>query len=70
MSKVLANGLVILTAVTASMFVVVRTLLDVPIAGSLPLFLLVVSPLVLLRRKRLGCSTSAQSPGRWRSSRF
>ena len=40
MSKVWANGLVILTAVTASMFLVVRTLLDVPIAGSLPLFLL------------------------------
>jgi ABC-2 type transport system permease protein len=40
MSKVWANGLVILTAVVASMFLVVRTLLDVPIAGSLPLFLL------------------------------
>ena len=40
MSKVWANGLVILTAVAASMYVVVRTLLDVPIAGSLPLFLL------------------------------
>ena len=40
MSKVWANGLVILTAVAASMFLVVRTLLDVPIAGSLPLFLL------------------------------
>ena len=35
MSKVWANGLVILMAVTASMFLVVRTLLDVPIAGSL-----------------------------------
>ena len=40
MSKVWANGLVILTAVAASMYVVVRTLLDVPIAGSLPLFFL------------------------------
>jgi ABC-2 type transport system permease protein len=39
MSKVWANGLVILTAVATSMYLVVRTLLDVPIAGSLPLFL-------------------------------
>ncbi len=38
-SKVLANGLVILLAVTASMVFVVRSLLDVPIAGSLGLFL-------------------------------
>ena len=38
-SKVWANGLVILLAVTASIVLVVRTLLDVPIAGSLPLFL-------------------------------
>src|SRR6516165_6152409 len=35
-AKVWANGLVILLAVTASMVFVVRTLLDVPIAGSLP----------------------------------
>jgi ABC-2 type transport system permease protein len=39
-SKVWANGLVILLAVTASMVFVVRSLLDVPIAGSLGLFLL------------------------------
>src|SRR5262245_45003234 len=38
-SKVWANALVILVAVTASMFIVVRSLLDVPIAGSLGLFL-------------------------------
>jgi ABC-2 type transport system permease protein len=38
-SKVWANGLVILLAVAASMVLVVRALLDVPIAGSLPLFL-------------------------------
>jgi ABC-2 type transport system permease protein len=38
-SKVWANALVILVAVTASMFFVVRSLLDVPIAGSLGLFL-------------------------------
>jgi ABC-2 type transport system permease protein len=38
-SKVWANGLVILLAVTASMIFVVRSLLDVPIAGSLGLFL-------------------------------
>jgi ABC-2 type transport system permease protein len=38
-SKVWANGLVILLAVTASMVFVVRSLLDVPIAGSLGLFL-------------------------------
>jgi ABC-2 type transport system permease protein len=38
-SKVWANGLVILLAVSASMIFVVRSLLDVPIAGSLGLFL-------------------------------
>ena len=38
-SKVWANGLVILLAVAASMVFVVRGLLDVPIAGSLGLFL-------------------------------
>ena len=38
-SKVWANGLVILLVVAASMVFVVRTLLDVPIAGSLALFL-------------------------------
>ncbi len=38
-SKVWANGLVILLVVAASIALVVRTLLDVPIAGSLPLFL-------------------------------
>jgi len=38
-SKVWANGLVILLAVTSSMVFVVRSLLDVPIAGSLWLFL-------------------------------
>lgn len=39
-SKVWANGLVILLAVTVSMIFVVRSLLDVPIAGSFGLFLL------------------------------
>jgi ABC-2 type transport system permease protein len=39
-SKVWANGLVILLAVAASMVFVVRSLLDVPIAGSLGLFLI------------------------------
>ncbi len=39
-SKVWANGLVILLAVTISMIFVVRGLLDVPVAGSLGLFLL------------------------------
>jgi ABC-2 type transport system permease protein len=39
MSKVWANALVILIAVSASILLVVRTLLDVPIAGSLGLFL-------------------------------
>jgi ABC-2 type transport system permease protein len=40
MAKVWANGLVILVAVTASLLLVVRTLLQVPIAGSPWLFLL------------------------------
>lgn len=38
-AKVLANGFVILVAATFSLYVVVRGLLAVPIAGSIPLFL-------------------------------
>lgn len=38
-AKVLANGLVILLATAFSLYVVVRGLLAVPIAGSIPLFL-------------------------------
>jgi ABC-2 type transport system permease protein len=38
-SKVWANGLVILLFATASIVLVIRSLLDVPIAGSLPLLL-------------------------------
>ena len=40
MSKVWANGLVITVAVALSLYLVVRTLLHVPIAGSIPLFML------------------------------
>jgi ABC-2 type transport system permease protein len=40
MSKVWANGLVITIAVGLSIYLVVRTLLHVPIAGSIPLFLM------------------------------
>ncbi len=43
MAKVWANGLVILVAATVSLFVVVRGLLHVPIAGSIPLFLVGVA---------------------------
>lgn len=39
-SKVLANGLVIVMAAALSLKLVVQTLLDIPIAGSVPLFLL------------------------------
>jgi ABC-2 type transport system permease protein len=39
MSKVWANGLVILAAVGLSLYFVVRTLLGIPIAGSIPLFM-------------------------------
>ena len=39
LAKVWANGLVVLVAVTASLFLVVRTILAVPIAGSPWLFL-------------------------------
>jgi ABC-2 type transport system permease protein len=39
MAKVWANGLVILGAATVSLFVVVKGMLGVPIAGSVPLFL-------------------------------
>jgi ABC-2 type transport system permease protein len=40
MSKIWANGLVIIIAVALSLYFVVRGLLDIPIAGSIPLFLL------------------------------
>jgi ABC-2 type transport system permease protein len=39
MSKIWANGLIITLAVGLSLYVVVRTILDVPIAGSIPLFM-------------------------------
>jgi len=40
MSKVWANGLVITAAVGVCLYVVVRAILDIPIAGSIPLFML------------------------------
>ena len=43
MSKVWANGLVIIIAVGLSLYLVVRGLLAIPIAGSIPLFLLGVA---------------------------
>ena len=43
MSKVWANGLVITVAVGLSLYLVVRTLLGVPIGGSIPLFMLGVA---------------------------
>ena len=39
MSKVWANGLVIAVAVSLSLSIVVRTILSIPIAGSIPLFM-------------------------------
>jgi ABC-2 type transport system permease protein len=39
MSKVWANGLVVTVAVGLSLYIVVRTMLGVPIAGSIPLFM-------------------------------
>jgi ABC-2 type transport system permease protein len=39
MSKIWANGLIILVAAGASLYLVVRSLLGIPIAGSIPLFL-------------------------------
>jgi ABC-2 type transport system permease protein len=39
MAKVLANGLVITVAVGLSLAIVVRTLLAIPVAGSIPLFM-------------------------------
>ena len=39
MSKVWANGLVITIAVGLSLYIVVRTILGIPIAGSIPLFM-------------------------------
>ena len=43
MSKIWANGLVIVVAVGLSLYLVVRGLLGIPIAGSTPLFLLGVA---------------------------
>ena len=43
MSKIWANGLVIVIAVGFSLYVIVRGLLRIPIAGSVPLFLLGVT---------------------------
>jgi ABC-2 type transport system permease protein len=43
MSKVWANGLVITVAVGLSLYVVVRTMLGIPIAGSIPLFMVGVA---------------------------
>jgi ABC-2 type transport system permease protein len=39
MSKVWANGLVILTVVAFSLYVIIQAIIGVPIAGSIPLFL-------------------------------
>jgi ABC-2 type transport system permease protein len=43
MSKVWANGLVITVAVGLSLYIVVRTMLGIPIAGSIPLFMVGVA---------------------------
>jgi ABC-2 type transport system permease protein len=43
LSKIWANGLVIVVAVGVSLYAVVRGLLHIPIAGSVPLFLLGVA---------------------------
>jgi ABC-2 type transport system permease protein len=43
MSKVWANGLVITVAVGLSLYIVVRTILGIPIAGSIPLFMVGVA---------------------------
>jgi ABC-2 type transport system permease protein len=43
MSKVWANGLVITVAVGLSLYIVVRTILGIPIAGSIPLFMIGVA---------------------------
>jgi len=40
MSKIWANGLVITVAVGLSLYLVVRTILGIPIAGSIPLFMI------------------------------
>jgi ABC-2 type transport system permease protein len=39
MSKVWANGLVILSVVAFSVYVIIKTIIGIPIAGSIPLFL-------------------------------
>jgi ABC-2 type transport system permease protein len=42
-AKIWANGLVVLVVVTASLYLVVQGVLDIPIRGSMPLFLLGLS---------------------------
>jgi ABC-2 type transport system permease protein len=43
MAKIWANGLIVLVAVAVSLYVVLRLILGIPIAGSIPLFLIGVA---------------------------
>ena len=68
MSKIWANGFVIAVAVGVSLYLVVRMLLKIPIAGSIPLFMF-SQPLsgCFLARSRARCRSSACSICWWRS---
>ena len=65
-AKVWANGLVVLVVATLSLHFVVQGLLDVPIAGSVPLFL--CGALCTCSPRRRWASFSAPSPAPCRSS--
>ena len=67
MSKIWANALVITVAVGLSLYLVVRTLLGIPIAGSIPLFLCRRRDLPVLSPPP-SASSSARSRARCRSS--
>ena len=68
MAKVWANGLVILVATGASLFLVVQMALKVPFAGSVVAVVRRASCSICSSRRRSG-SSWARSRARWRSSR-
>ena len=62
LSKILANGLVILLAAGLSLTVVVQWWLGVPIAGSLTLFL---ARFIVLLSRRLAFFSARSQPRSW-----
>ena len=65
-AKIWANGLVVVLAATASLLLVVHEFMNVPLAGSVPLFVAAA----VLYQFSVGLSPSCwrPSPARWRST--